>query len=298
MFDCLYNNYLKNSYYGKNDLKDRIIVVLINQLIVVRFYLLRVGIIRPKFALDEIKNGVVVSLTSYPKRFAQLHLVLTSLILQSQSNFKLVLTLSKLEIEDISKLPRKIIFFKKYGLEIIFEEGNNLSHKKYTSVIKKYPNQIIITVDDDIIYPKNVVKNLIKTSRINHNCIVANILKEIHCKNNQFEIYSNWPYLTKQIDSSKHYLPIGAGGVLYPSGILEDATPQNFDLVKYTDDLWLKFYTHKKGIKVVKCLGQKNQFYIPIRKYVKMNIGGLNNKNVDSGNNDFVIKKLFDGCFS
>lgn len=298
MFDLLYKNYLKNSYYGKNDLKDRIIVVLINKIIVFRFYLLWIGLLRPKFENHDTKNGALVSLTSYPKRFSQLHLVLTSLVFQSHNNFKLVLTLSKLEIEDSSKLPKKILFFKKYGLEIIFEDGNNLSHKKYTAVIKKYPNKVIVTVDDDIIYPTNLIKDLLNTRNQYPNCIVANIIKEIRCKNNQFEMYKNWPYLTKQFAPGEKYLPIGAGGVLYPAGILEDAKPINFDLVKYTDDLWLKLLTHKKGIKVVKSKGDNSQFFIPIREYIKMNTGGLNNKNVDSGNNDFVIKQLFGHCFS
>lgn len=95
----------------------------------------------------------IVSLTSHTKsRLEQLpKFLFNSLLKYNKTNFKVVLTLYKDDIQYITKDLQALI--DNNLIELIVAEENLKSHLKYFYVMQKYKDLPIITIDDDIVYP-------------------------------------------------------------------------------------------------------------------------------------------------
>ena len=104
---------------------------------------------------------IIVSLTSYPDRIYDIHYCLYSLLNQNFKPDKLILWLSKEEFPKLDEnLPSRILKLKKHGLEIKWTEKNFRSYNKLIHSLKEYPNEIIVTADDDIFYPGDWLESL------------------------------------------------------------------------------------------------------------------------------------------
>ncbi|WP_416861963.1 hypothetical protein, partial [Helicobacter ganmani] len=106
-------------------------------------------------------NLLIASLTSYPLRIPTLHYTLYSLLTQTLKPHKLILWLSKEEFPNKEQdLPSSVLDFTNHGLEIKWCEKNIKSYKKLIPTLQDYLNAIIVTCDDDVIYPKNWLSKL------------------------------------------------------------------------------------------------------------------------------------------
>ena len=168
----------------------------------------------------------------------------------------ILLYLARDEAKDESGLPSSVLELTKYGIQIFFVDDNLKPHKKYYYTMKNYPNSIIITVDDDIIYDKNLVSDLY-ASYVKYPAAVSarRVHKIVKDKNNNLLPYTKWLYeYKKETIPSFNLFTTGVGGVLYPPGILP---PETFDVEKIkelcldADDVWLKFMELKNKIPVV-----------------------------------------------
>lgn len=199
-------------------------------------------------------KNVIISLTSYPARIKSLHTVIRSLLKQSVAAEKIILYLGQ-DTKD-SEIPKKLKKLTKYNFEIKTNCEDIKPHKKYFFAMQEYPNHTIITVDDDLIYDKNLVKDLIESAQKNPNCICARRVNLITKDNNgNLNPYSKWKWEYKEITEPSHnIIATGCGGILYPPHILPKET---FDLkaIKenclWTDDIWLKFMELKNDIKII-----------------------------------------------
>jgi len=205
---------------------------------------------------------IVVSLTSFPARFDTLHFALKSILTQNMKPDVIFLCLAKDEVKDESELPQSVLELKKYGLHIFFADDNLKPHNKYFYVMKHYPNSLIITVDDDNMYDKNLISDLY-ASYIKYPAAVSamRVHKIVKNENNNVLPYNKWHYeYKKEKKPSFNLLATGVGGVLYPCGILP---PETFDAKKIrelclnADDIWLKFMELKNNIPVVWVKGRR-----------------------------------------
>src|SRR5690606_34895919 len=124
------------------------------------------------YALNRNTPGVeknpdfhlVVSLTTFSKRIDDVYLTIESLFQQSRKADKIVLWLSKEEFteDDVPAILRKQC---ERGLEIEFCEKNLRSYKKFYYALQKYPNSLILTVDDDVLYPLDMIDQLCRAYR-------------------------------------------------------------------------------------------------------------------------------------
>ena len=105
--------------------------------------------INKKHTLDK---ELIISLTSYSKRFKTLPLVLNSLQKQSISPDKIELWI---EENDKVLLPKKMYSFK--GVDIKFCENGLFSYKKILPPLKENDTRFIAPFDDYIIYPNNAL---------------------------------------------------------------------------------------------------------------------------------------------
>ena len=207
--------------------------------------------------LNNIKreHHIVASLTSFPARFGTLHYALKSILNQRMKPDLIFLCLTKAEVKDESILPTSILELKKYGLQIYFADDNLKPHNKYLYAMKLYPDSLIITVDDDNMYDKNLVSDLYNSYLKYPNAVSARrVHKIIQDKSNNLLPYDKWCYeYNKELKPSFELLATGVGGVIYPSGILP---PETFDTKKIrelclnADDIWLKFIQLKNNIPV------------------------------------------------
>jgi len=109
------------------------------------------------------ERGIVISLTSHPKRINTTYLAIESMYRQILLPHKIVLNLA---LEDFpnKKIPESLRFFEKEkGLEINFTDNFRVA-TKILPTLKKYPDMTIVTIDDDRIYSPYLLEYLCEQS--------------------------------------------------------------------------------------------------------------------------------------
>lgn len=238
---------------------------------------------------NKKKGGpqVIVSLTSFPKRFHTLYLVIESLLRQTVMPDRIILYLTITQVIDIDRLPSNLKKLQRRGLEIVLCPDEIRSHTKYFYAMQQNPDDIIITVDDDLFYRSDLIENLLKSMSENPGCVIANWTKEIIPGKGK---YTDWPDKTGDTAKSKNYLILGVSGVLYPPHSLHPDVfnVENIRKLSLTaDDIWLTAMLLKQGTEIV-FSGYKYN-HLPV--YIK------NNETLISGNyvrNQICINEIND----
>lgn len=230
----------------------------------------------PKYALDSPKRTkkVVVSLTSFPKRLPTLNLVIESLLRQTVKPDKIILYLTKSQVPSIDSLPKKLKKLQNRGLEIVLCPDEIRSHTKYFYAMQNYPDDTIITVDDDLYYRSDLIETHLKNAEKQPGCIIANWVKEIIPGK---EKYTEWPDRNGSLTKSKNFLVLGVSSILYPPHSLHPDVfnVENIRNLSLTaDDVWLTAMLLKQGTDVVFSGYKYNYLPVHIR----------NNETLISGN--------------
>ena len=232
----------------------------------------------------KTKKRVIVSLTSFPTRINKVWLVIESILRQSHKPDKIILWLSKEQFSSLDSLPKNLTSLKKRGLQIRLCDDDLRSHKKYYYAFKEFPDDIVITIDDDIIYSPKLLTNLILLNNNFPESICCNHASEILIEAEQLCSYDKWNNVDIKVTNTNKLMPIGVGGVLYPPNSLIDRV---FDIDVFSnycflaDDIWLNIMARLKKTKVSK--SSYKSHYLPIM--YKSN-KTLNYRNIDEGMND------------
>lgn len=238
------------------------------------------------------QDEVIVSLTSYPKRMKTLPLALESLFHQSIVPSRIMLWLAEDQFPDHSKVTKDLEAFVKRGLEIRFCEDLK-AHKKYYYTMKEYPNSLVITVDDDILYSEDMIENLLLTHKEYPDCIVTCRAHEMKFVEGKPAPYSQWNRLARNCKGpSLSLCATGGAGCLYPPGCLSEHVFDREVLQEicfFADDLWMKCMSFLNRTKVV--LTETNNPEI-ITVKVKDDDGGLAIQNVVNHRNDEQLKAV------
>ena len=113
--------------------------------------------------LDNKKN-FYITLTSWKGRINFIHKNLENLLKNKMKPKKVILNLAKEEFPNKNlELPKEILMLlKKYkNFEIFWVNKNNNVFKKLIPTINRFKNDLIISLDDDILYPNNSIENMI-----------------------------------------------------------------------------------------------------------------------------------------
>ena len=200
-------------------------------------------------------NNIIISLTSYPARIKDVHITINSLLNQSLKPYKTILWLSKNQFPNGNKgLPKNLIDLVDKGLTIEYNnenDGDIKSYRKLIPTLKKYPNNIIVTADDDIIYDKNWLEKLYKTHLKHPKDIVAHRITKFEYKKNAFKIIKGG----KKYYKSPSFLNklTGVGGVLYfPNCFYKDILKEELfmKLAPTNDDIWFWLQAVLKGTRI------------------------------------------------
>lgn len=203
---------------------------------------------------------IVVSLTSFQPRFEQLPKMLKSLLFQTVKPDKIIVWLDKDE-----KPTKEMLNLQKYGVSYSRKEEVLKPHKKYFYSLKKFEDSLVITVDDDLIYPADLIESLVKTWKKYPDCICARRVHKITFHSDgSLKTYNDWVYEYTDMKEPSHELfATGVGGILYPPHIFDEKIFNAEGIKKYcleADDIWLKWHELRLGIKVV---WAKNNMILP-----------------------------------
>ena len=200
---------------------------------------------------------IIVSFTSFPARINIVHRVLKSLYAQSKKPDKIILWLAEEQFLNLENdLPTELVEDRNEGKFDIRWCDDLGSHKKYFYAMQEYPEDIIITIDDDTIYHQDVIKTLYELHRKYPRAVTSIFAKlmlfddDIH-----FLPYNDWLYNVVLPVPSMQIIPMGGGGVLYPPHVLDEGVFDKqiiLNKLKYKgvicdDDVWLKMHSLLAG---------------------------------------------------
>ncbi|WP_233880443.1 glycosyltransferase [Paraburkholderia flagellata] len=247
----------------------------------------RFDIMRELFAQD-----IVVSLTSYPARINAVPETIKSILAQSFRPGKILLWLAEDQFPGKEKdLPCELLELKRAGLLIEWCEDIH-SYKKLIPVLKKYPEKTIVTADDDLLYEKDWLAQLVITHLQEQDAIICHRAHRVSLdEEGNFSPYRDWAKDIKSAKPSLDHLFTGCGGVLYPPGSLHESV---LDRDAFTcicpsgDDLWFWGMAVLKGtrIQVVKDSSFELQ-HVPGTQETALWVG-----NVRKGKNDLMLQTL------
>lgn len=246
---------------------------------------------------DRVNDGreceIIVSLTSYPARIEKVALCVQSILRQSMSANRVILWLAEEQFPD-HNLPFELSQLVSDKFEIRYCDDLR-SYKKIFYTAQEFCDAIIITADDDTLYPENWLAGLYETSLEYQNMIVCYRAHEIVLDGCGCPVeYVLWNDLSPDMKGpSNNLVAIGVGGILYPRGFFEDVD-FNYEIIKKlcpsTDDLWLKAIEMLKDIPVVKvCTNSKEWFTINDTQMTR-----LTASNVGENVNDKSFRALMD----
>ncbi|MCT8985754.1 hypothetical protein [Shewanella phaeophyticola] len=200
-------------------------------------------------------NPIIISLTSYAERINVVHLVVESLKKQTYQVDKIVLWLDETELSR-RQLPQALAALEDELFEVRFCP-NYKSYKKLVPSLMAFPDAHIITFDDDIIIPANVVEAFVNAHIAHPKAIVASRGRVIkRGEKGLFASYSEWPLVKNDATLSAPFaiMPIGYGGVFYPVGSLHADVIQFdvfSDIAQNADDIWFKAMAMLNGTETV-----------------------------------------------
>lgn len=203
----------------------------------------------PRYSLkanNGRKDKIIVSLTSFPPRLPKLHLVIECILRQSIKPDEIILYLTEEQVGSIDNLPRKLLDLRERGLQIKLCLDKIRSHTKYFYAMKENPNDIVITVDDDLFYRTDLIESHLAAHKKHPNAIIANWVKEILPTTDK---YNEWPDGTEP-KLSNRFLLLGVSSVLYPPKSLHEEVFNKDIIIEQcltADDVWLSCMALLKG---------------------------------------------------
>lgn len=235
---------------------------------------------------EKTQVPVVVSLTSIPSRLETLDIVISSLLRQRYQPQLIILWLN----ESLkNNLPTRLESLQNDIFKIRYCEGNS-SYRKLLPSLKYYSDSIIVTCDDDMIYPKNWLAHLYKGHLKNKKSVISQVGRLIDRNpNGDLRSYKSWPFVRCSC-SEENLLPIGYGGVLYPVNTFDERVNDEslyMKLAPKADDLWFKTMAYLNG-NTACCISEKAR-PIPIVGSQKTS---LNSTNIDNDGNRIQWRDL------
>ena len=198
------------------------------------------------------EQKVIVSFTSYPKRIKDVWLVAETLLRQSVKPDEVILWLADSQFDGLQSLPPRLLALQERGLTIRFCDDLR-SHKKYYYAMQEYPEDLIILVDDDTFYSRDMVKKLLELHRRHPEdivCMTPAVITHVE------DMPSKWRPrgYRERLEHSYLAQPYSGQGTLFPPHSLDEKYAYDkekiMELCPHADNLWLKLMSMRKGVMV------------------------------------------------
>ena len=201
--------------------------------------------------LERVKYpDIIVSLTSYPARIGTVNQTIESLLNQSLEPDKLILWLAPEQFPSKEvDLPQELLDLQDRGLTIDWYHDIG-SYKKLIPTLKKYPDAIIVTADDDNIYERDWLKKLVEGYQQFPHDIQCHRVTKFFYENGWRSIKGGHDYYEKGSFLNEI---VGLGGVLYPPHCFyKDILDEKLfmQLAPTNDDQWFWIQAALNGVRV------------------------------------------------
>jgi len=246
---------------------------------------------------DQLLNNtdrnekIIVTLTTHDLRINSVFMAIESIARQTMKPDTIVLWIS----EETSYLPVSLQRLVERGLTIKYCKDIG-PHTKLVYSLKEYPRDIIISIDDDILYPHDFIENLYRAHSENPGIICCNVAMRI-LKDNKGKImpYTKWEKVYAEKCISLDLFPLGVDGILYIPGCLDN---EAFNMEKLkslcpkADDIWFKAMSLKNNVKVL-VTGNYPDFINSFLPLDSSFINALVVDNVFKNENDSQLEAVF-----
>lgn len=197
---------------------------------------------------EKRPKRIIVSMTSYPARLRFVPYTVASMLNQTVKPDKIVIWLGE-EKEGNRNLPPVFDELRSIGVEIEYRPDIKV-HTKWYYAFQEYPDDLIVTVDDDILYENRIIEKLYAAHLQYPGCTPA-----LRVHRMRFDDEANlldykddwiWEYGDRSGMSSIQFFLTGSGGVMHEPDMLCDETLKLDAIKKYCeseDDVWLTFMT-------------------------------------------------------
>lgn len=237
---------------------------------------------------------IIVSLTSYGRRANRIvRFTICSLMRQTLKPDAIVLWLDRDKWNE-DTIPRSLRSLTKYGLSIRYCSDNIRSYEKLVPALEAYPNDIIVTCDDDMWYSKRFLEDLYNSYLRNSEHVYTYGIKQIKRDNNgNMGKYNSWTMPTRQ-DRSAPSFALGYCGCLYRRDMLYNDVMRKdlfMKLCPTADDVWFFFMEFLAG---THCVLVKRKEPYPIDFFYQFFHKGSNlaSVNCEEDLNDVQIKNI------
>lgn len=199
-------------------------------------------------------KGIIVSLTSYPGRMYDIHYCLHSLLSQTFRPERIILWLTRDEFPNLEgSIPDSVLQMKKRGLEIRFTDFRG-SYTKLLPALKEFPDNPIVTFDDDIYYRPDTLETLVRAWEASPSNIWAVRIREIVRRPDHVPSpFDNRENMTTFTPPALNHLLEGVGGVIYPPHCLDPRIFREDIYMRVApkgDDLWFWAMAALHGTKI------------------------------------------------
>ena len=202
------------------------------------------------------QRQVIVSLTSFPAAIPYAIGAIQSILNGSVLPDKIVLYLTASQFPE-EKIPSKLtdLVEKNTIFEVRFYKENIRSYTKLIPALSDFPDDIIVTIDDDMHYAKHMLRRLLRLHRRYPNAIIGHRVRHLkpNAPYNMSKRYMNFRFLTKSLRPKFENLQTGIGGVLYPPNSLKKEMLDSklfMEMAPTTDDIWFWAAAVANGTKI------------------------------------------------
>lgn len=192
------------------------------------------------FDSNKPEVPVVISLASIEPRLGSLHLVIRSLLDQSCRPKKILIWLNHALK---SQVPAAVHALCSDQVELHFTPLNS-PHKKLVGTLELYPDELVLTCDDDMMYHRDWLRIFWEEHQKRPAAILA--VRTVYLRydqDNQPLPSAAWRKPAEGKANPRAYLPIGQWGTLYPPNSLSPLFKEEklfMRLCPQADDLWFK----------------------------------------------------------
>lgn len=242
------------------------------------------------------EKRVVVSLTSYPARMNAIAPTLVSLLNQEFKPDQLVLWLAVEQFPQREEsLPDEVLRLTSYGLEIRWTKDVR-SYKKLIPTLKTFPEDIIVTCDDDTFYPPDWLRRLWLSYKQYPDCIHCHRGHTIRIDSNGMVLpFLKWEYESTRREASYRNFVTGIGGVLYPPHSLDSRVDEEslfMTLAPTCDDHWFWAMAVLNGRRIKLVDDGMRRCLVNPRSSTAMSLCKINTGSDFASNDDSVFRRL------
>ena len=238
---------------------------------------------------------VIVSLTSHGNRILDSFLAIESIMQGTMKPNRIILWLPEDKEIHSCFLENQ----QRRGLEIRYVKDMG-PHTKLIPALKEFPEDIVITIDDDMFYRPDMVEHLLQAYKKDSSSIQAYRVAIITKDNeNNIESYLKWKQYVHPEKTTNRNVIIGCEGCLYPPHSLSEEV-SNEDVFRvlcpFADDIWFTAMALKNGTSICHVESRFGNGCAGGIMNLRMQSSGLVhlNENPRECRNDFQIRAVFD----